>query len=110
MERTPGWGGDTGLLPHLDVVRELCQVLDDLPVLSWLHLQQLLDDDHRLCHHQLWGMGKGTGTLGPSGGHTRVDSNPTMPPDPWLSSSPPCTSPLALRDAGALGHYLTQTD
>lgn len=32
--------------PHLDVVRELRQVLDDLPVLCWLHLQELLNDDH----------------------------------------------------------------
>lgn len=40
-------------VPHLDAVGELGQVLDDLPVLGWLHLQQLLDDYHGLGHHQL---------------------------------------------------------
>lgn len=37
---------ETGSLPDLDVVCELCQVFDDLSVLCWLHLQQLLNDDH----------------------------------------------------------------
>ena len=38
---------------HLDVVCQLGHVLDDVAVLLGLHLQQLLDDHHRLGHHQL---------------------------------------------------------
>lgn len=48
-----GMKGQAEARPHLDVVRELGQVFDDLAVLCRLHLQQLLDDNHGLCHHQL---------------------------------------------------------
>lgn len=46
-------GRQAGACPHLDVVSELGQVFDDLAMLCGLHLQQLLDDNHGLCHHQL---------------------------------------------------------
>lgn len=37
---------------HLDVVCQFGHVLDDVAVLLWLHLQQLLDHHHRLGNDQ----------------------------------------------------------
>lgn len=48
-----GQAENMALLPHLDVVCELCQVFDDFSVLRRLHLQQLLNDHHGLCDHKL---------------------------------------------------------
>lgn len=96
-------GGKAGLLPHLDAVCELGQVFDDLSVLCGLHLQQLLDDDHGLCHHELWA--PGNECVGPravrrphAGGRARLQC-------PWTFGSlphPPCTPPVALRDIATL--------
>lgn len=69
-------------LPRLDVVRELCQVLDDLSVLRGLHLQQLLNDNHRLCDHQLCGAGRESVGPGRSHDHTQVDGHPCNAPRP----------------------------
>lgn len=41
------------IVAHLDVVCQFGHVLDDVAVLLWLHLQQLLDHDHRLGNDQL---------------------------------------------------------
>lgn len=40
---------------YSDVVEELGHVFDDLAVLGWLGLQQLLNHYHTLCHYGLCG-------------------------------------------------------